>query len=178
MSSIQKIKSPILFFIRLRKLIKRKLWTAVVRLTCNKHGKVLYVNAKSWIGGNVTLGENCNFNGMNISSGGKVCIGNNFHSGADCKIIVQYHNYNQGKAIPYDDSYINKNVTIDDNVWIGERVIILGNVTIGEGAIIQAGSVVVSNIPKYAIAGGNPARVFKMRDIEHYERLKQLGKFH
>lgn len=36
-----------------------------------------------------------------------------------------------------------------------------GGVTIGEGAIIQAGSVVVSDIPKYAIAGGSPAKVFK-----------------
>jgi len=53
-----------------------------------------------------------------------------------------------------------------------------GNITIGEGAIIQAGSVVVSDIPKYAIAGGDPAKVFKYRDIEHYEKLKKEKKFH
>ena len=54
----------------------------------------------------------------------------------------------------------------------------MGGVTIGEGAIIQAGSVVVSNIPKYAIAVGHPAKVFKYRDIEHYKKLKEEGKFH
>ena len=53
----------------------------------------------------------------------------------------------------------------------------LAGVTIGEGAIIQAGSVVVSNIPDYAIAGGHPAKVFKYRDIEHYTKLKSEGKF-
>ncbi|HAS24023.1 MAG TPA: acetyltransferase, partial [Vibrio sp.] len=34
-----------------------------------------------------------------------------------------------------------------------------GGVTIGEGAVIAAGSVVTKNIPAFAIAGGNPARV-------------------
>lgn len=48
----------------------------------------------------------------------------------------------------------------------------------GEGAIIQAGAVVVKDIPPYAIAGGNPAKVFKYRDKEHYETLKAQGKFH
>jgi len=67
---------------------------------------------------------------------------------------------------------------IEDNVWLGHRVIILGGVTIGEGAIIQAGSVVVKDIPKYAIAGGHPAKVFKYRDIKHYNRLKKEKKFH
>jgi acetyltransferase-like isoleucine patch superfamily enzyme len=57
-------------------------------------------------------------------------------------------------------------------------VIILPGVTIHEGAIIQAGSVVVKDIEKCAIAGGHPAKVFKYRDIEHYEKLKKEGKFH
>lgn len=50
---------------------------------------------------------------------------------------------------------------------------ILPGVKIGEGAIIQAGSVVVKDIEKYAIAGGHPAKTFKYRDIDHYEKLKQ-----
>lgn len=53
----------------------------------------------------------------------------------------------------------------------------LGGITLGEGCIIQAGSVVTSSIPKFAIAGGAPARVFKMRDVAHYERLKADGCF-
>lgn len=130
------------------------------------------------MGSNVIIGKNCHFNGMNISGGGFVSIGDNFHSAADCEIIVSYHNYDTGEKIPYDDSLICKSMLIEDNVWVGYRVIILGGVKIGEGAIIQAGSVVVSDIPKYAIAGGNPARVFKMRDIDHYEKLKKQRRFH
>jgi len=93
-------------------------------------------------------------------------------------MITHIHNYDNGKAIPYDDTYIYKDITIEDNVWLGDRVIILGGVKIGEGAIIQAGSVVVSDVPKYAIAGGHPAKVFKYRDIEHYEKLKTEKRFH
>ena len=92
-------------------------------------------------------------------------------------MITQNHNYDTGTALPYDDSYIYKDIFIGDNVWLGNRVLILGGVTIGEGAIIQAGSVVVSDVPPCGIAGGNPAKVFKYRDQEHYYRLKQEGKY-
>lgn len=105
-------------------------------------------------------------------------IGDNFHSGPDCLFICQNHNFDKGEAIPYDSTYILRDITIEDNVWLGSRVIILGGVTIGEGAIIQAGSTVVSDIPKYAIAGGHPAKCFSERNIEHYEKLKAEGKFH
>ena len=93
-------------------------------------------------------------------------------------MISQNHNFNHGNKIPYDNTYICKDIEIEDNVWLGDRVIVLGGVKIGEGAIIQAGSVVVSNIPKYGIAGGHPAKVFSERDVSHYEALKDQGKFH
>jgi acetyltransferase-like isoleucine patch superfamily enzyme len=50
--------------------------------------------------------------------------------------------------------------------------LILGGVTIGDGAIIQAGAVVVRNIENFGIAGGNPAEVFKYRDVKSYKLLK------
>jgi len=93
-------------------------------------------------------------------------------------MISQNHNFNSGEAIPYDSTYIFKDIIIKDNVWLGSRVIVLGGVTVGEGAIIQAGSCVVSDIPDYAVAGGHPAKVFSYRDIDHYKKLKAAGKFH
>jgi chloramphenicol O-acetyltransferase type B len=136
------------------------------------------VNGKTTVFNNLILGHNVNFNGMFIKPGGTVTIGNNFHSGFDCLMIPRYHNYNSGKMIPYDDTHINKTITIENNVWIGDKVIILGGVRIGEGAIVQAGSCVVSDVPKYAIVGGHPAKVFKYRDIDHYLSLKEKKAFH
>ena len=114
---------------------------------------------------------------MSIQGNGKVVIGNYFHSGEDCLIITHNHNYDTGDSIPYDKTYIYKDVIIEDFVWIGSRVTILPGVRIGEGAVIQAGSVVSSDIPSYAVAGGNPAKVFKYRDIEHFKKLKEEQKF-
>jgi acetyltransferase-like isoleucine patch superfamily enzyme len=51
-------------------------------------------------------------------------------------------------------------------------------VHIGEGAIVAIGSVVVKDVPPYAIVGGNPAKVIKYRDIDHFNKLKKEKKFH
>ncbi len=140
------------------------------------NGKI-YINGYSKVNKNTELGKNVHMNGLKIYGTAKVVIGDNFHSGFGCELITDFHNYENAEKLPYDDKYIYKNIMIEDNVWLGSRVMILGGVTIGEGAIIQAGSVVVNNIPKYGIAGGHPAKVFKMRNIEHYENLKKDKKF-
>ena len=113
---------------------------------------------------------------MRIMGVGTVTIGDNFHSGAECVVIAEIHDYH-GTALPYDAKRIPKDVHIGDNVWLGYRVMVLGGVTIGEGAIVQAGSVVVRSIPPLAIAGGDPAEVFASRDVEHYERVRLERKF-
>lgn len=147
-------------------------------MNASKVGQNLYVNGFSIVTRYTCLGENVNFNGMKIFGNGIVEIGNNFHSGTECQMITQFHNFDNGNAIPYDDTYIIKNIKIEDNVWLGNRVMILGGVTLGEGAIVQAGSVVVKSIPKFAIAGGHPCEVFKFRDKNHYNSLKDLQKYH
>lgn len=54
-------------------------------------------------------------------------------------------------------------VVIGNDVWIGSGSTILSGIRIGDGAVIAANSVVVKDIPAYAIVGGNPAKVLKMR---------------
>lgn len=171
---IKNILKPVWLF---KQKLMRALYTKLVRMQCQSSEEKLTVNAKCIVSKTTVLGNNVNFNGMEIIGGGRVVIGDNFHSGRDCLMITQDHNYDTGEAVPYDQTYIYKDIHIEDNVWLGERVVLLGGITIGEGAIIQAGSVVVKSIPKYAIAGGHPAKVFKYRDIEHYELLKSAGKF-
>ena len=53
---------------------------------------------------------------------------------------------------------------IMEDVWIGARAIILpGCKRIGAHSIIGAGSVVTHDVPDYAIVGGNPAKVIRIR---------------
>ena len=48
--------------------------------------------------------------------------------------------------------------------WIGARAIILpGCKRIGAHSIIGAGAVVTKDVPDYAIVGGNPAKIIRMR---------------
>nr|WP_245000426.1 acyltransferase [Marinobacter daepoensis] len=157
--------------------LRRFFFRAIVLNQARECGRGLKVNSWSWVSKETKLADNVNFNGMSIRGSGSVVIGSNFHSGKDCLIISDIHNY-EGTEIPYDSGLIKKNVVIEDNVWVGDRVIVLGGVTISEGAIVQAGSVVTKDVPKCAIVGGHPAQVFKFRDIERYERLKDEGRFH
>ena len=119
--------------IRLIKNIKRLIYTNRVKLMSKSIGEDLKVNRNSKITKNTILGDNVNFNGISIKGNGKVTIGNNFHSGEECLIITDIHNYDHGNAIPYDSTYISKDIYIEDNVWVGSRVLILGGVNIGEG---------------------------------------------
>lgn len=140
-------------------------------------GKDLYVGGYSRVTKNTILKDYVCFNGMTIYGKGNVTIGSCFHSGVECMIITQNHDYDNGLFIPYGTEYEYKDVVIDDFVWLGSRVMILPGTHIGEGAIIQGGAVVHGEIPPYAIAGGNPATVFKYRDVEHFKKLKAEGKF-
>ncbi len=66
-------------------------------------------------------------------------------------------------------------VVIGNDVWIGAEAMILSGVTIGDGAVIGARSVVTKDVPPYAIVGGNPARVIRMRfDETTIARLQNL----
>ena len=115
---------------------------------------------------------------MYVQGAGSVTIGNYFHSGIQCMMITDNHNYDLGGAIPYDLTVIKKNIVIRDFVWIGNRALLVGPIEIGEGAIVAAGAVVTKDVPPYAIVGGNPAKIIKYRDIEHFEELKSKGCFH
>ena len=167
------MKTLLNFLRKVKRQLGKKYHTKQAIKNISYFGTLPNINYKSSFNGNTYLGNNCHFNGMQISGGGRVTIGDNFHSGSSCMMIAQNHNITGG-ALPYDNTYILKDIEIGDNVWLGNRVIILGGVKIGEGAIIQAGSVVVSDIP---IAGGHPAVVFSHRDSEHYFRLKNEEKF-
>lgn len=58
------------------------------------------------------------------------------------------------------------NIVIGNDVWLGYQSTILSGVTVGHGAIVGAKSVVTSDVPPYAIVGGNPARIIRMRHDE------------
>jgi acetyltransferase-like isoleucine patch superfamily enzyme len=72
--------------------------------------------------------------------------------------------YNTALGIAERETVPPHPLVISDDAWIGANSIILpGCRRIGRGAVIGAGSVVTKDIPDYAIAAGNPARVLRFR---------------
>ena len=59
--------------------------------------------------------------------------------------------------------------------WIETNVIVMNGVKIGHGAIVGTGSVVVKDVPPYAVVGGNPAHIIRYRyDKDIIARLLKL----
>ncbi|MCF3638893.1 CatB-related O-acetyltransferase [Rhizobium sp. TRM95111] len=56
-----------------------------------------------------------------------------------------------------------KDTVVGHDVWIGQNAAIMPGVHVGAGAIVAAASVVVRDVPAYAVVGGNPAAIIRMR---------------
>ncbi|QZT38407.1 Vat family streptogramin A O-acetyltransferase [Halosquirtibacter xylanolyticus] len=64
---------------------------------------------------------------------------------------------------------------VGNDVWIGTNVTIMPGIKIGDGAIIASKSVVTKDVAPYAVVGGNPACLIKMRFSEKIvNRLLEL----
>ena len=178
---IEKVGYFFIFFVynRIKEKYQCNVYTYYTYRKGGKVGDNLKVNGKiKGVGRNVEIGDNCNFNnGTLILGKGEVKIGDYFHCGNQLTIITQNHNFDTGDAIPYS-GYNLKSVVIKNFVWCGHQVTILPGVTIGEGAIIAACSVVTKDVPDYAIFGGNPAKLIRMRDIKHFKEMQAKGKYH
>jgi acetyltransferase-like isoleucine patch superfamily enzyme len=112
-----------------------------------------------------------------IHCAGGVAIGRYVHIGHALSVYSTNHNYQNAQRIPYDEHDLIEPVEIGDFVWIGANVSIMPGVSVGEGAVLGGGSVVTKDVPKYAVMGGNPARVLKYRDATHFDDLKKQEKF-
>jgi virginiamycin A acetyltransferase len=68
---------------------------------------------------------------------------------------------------------------VGHDVWFGYDSLIMPGITIGSGAIIASRAVVTQNVPAYAIVGGNPAKIIRMRFADAtIEQLLQLEWWH
>lgn len=109
------------------------------------------------VGNHSELGTRCV-----IQSG--VQIGDDVIMGPDIKIYTKNHNYAAlDKPIRAQGESDIMPVIIGNDVWIGANVIILPGRKIGNHAVLAAGSVITKDIPDYAVVGGNPAKIIKMR---------------
>ena len=109
----------------------------------------LIIGENSWIDGDVslysvdaiTIGDNAV-----ISNGAFICTASHDISSKTFELIT-------------------KPIIIENSVWICSAAMLMPGVKISEGAIIAAGAVVVKHVAPWTVAGGNPAKVVKKREI-------------
>lgn len=111
----------------------------------------------------IIIGANSRIHGTCIHAKKSIVIGKNCLIAANTQIMDSNAHYPSFDNV---DNRINtfdngKAITIEDNVWIGANCYILPGVIIGEGSIISANSVVIKDVPKMCLAGGNPAKIIK-----------------
>lgn len=115
----------------------------------------------------ITIGNNCSIHDYaHVTAINEIRIGNNVRTGKNVLITDNSHgvsSYELLETAPnYRPLYSKGPVIIEDNVWIGAKSSIMPGVRIGRGAIIGAGSIVTKDIPDFALAAGNPAKVIRI----------------
>ena len=120
--------------------------------------------------GNITIGNNCDFNGICIVSYKRVRIGDNCQFASSTMIAdTDFHPVDNAERLkqmtgePFDYAKVKKDdIIIGDNCWVGWGCIILKGAKIGNNSIVAAGSVVLGKeYPPNSIIAGNPAQVVK-----------------
>ncbi|MBT8544363.1 acyltransferase [Polynucleobacter paneuropaeus] len=124
----------------------------------------------------ISIGNNVSINvGSYISGEGGLSIGNDVLIGPGVKVT------SAGHAIDGCHDLIALNpityglVVIEDGAWLGAGSVVLPGRKIGKGAVVGAGAVVTEDIPPFAVAVGNPARVVRYRS-RVYESDANLSK--
>lgn len=90
-------------------------------------------------------------------------VGDRTTFGPGCMVTAADYGLARDQRIT-DQPMIERDVVIGPDCWIGAKAVITAGVTLGEGCVIGAGSIVTRDVPAFAIAGGVPAKVLKMRE--------------
>jgi len=131
-------------------------------------GVMLFDHVRLLLGGadaRLELGNRVVINvGSYISGEGGLFIDDDVMIGPHVRVL------SAGHEIHGHDQVVGRNpitygpIRIGRGAWIAGGATILEGLTIGEGAVVGAGSVVARDVPAFAVAVGNPARVVHYRE--------------
>ena len=121
------------------------------------------------IGRYCAIADRCEMMGLNHPTNRLSMSGIDYSRDVPFRIFER----DQGVSFPKKAPGVNAKATIIGNdVWMGSGVLVRLGVTIGDGAVIAARSIIVKDVPPYAVVAGSPAIVKKYRfDDKMIERL-------
>jgi len=127
-----------------------------------KLGNRCFVGAHAYVTDTVHLGDFCTINPF-ATLRGDIRGGDGIRIGSYACLMGFNHGYADTTRPIWQQAHTRKGIVLGDDIWIGAHVSILDGVKVGSHSILAAGAVVTKDVPDYAIVGGNPARVIRMR---------------
>jgi putative colanic acid biosynthesis acetyltransferase WcaF len=98
--------------------------------------------------------------GVTVYNPGRVTVGRHTVVSQDVYLCAGTHDYTKA-----DLPLRRPPITIGNGVWVCAGAFVCPGVTIGDNTVIGARAVVVKDVPAGVVAGGNPARVIKPREM-------------
>ena len=138
-----------------------------------------HIQSGAKIGGNTTIGQNVNI-ANNVIIGNNVKIQNNvsiyegveIHDYVFCGPSIVFTNILKPRSeFPQNKSELYQKTLVRKSASIGANATILCGITIGSYAFVGAGTVVLSDVPDFALIVGNPGKIIGWVD-EKGNRLK------
>ena len=123
-------------------------------------GDGCHIGAEVFMHGPILLGDGVAINARSHLDGGSAGI----VIGAQTRVApgVQLFAFNHGidaAAFVKDQPVVSDGIVIGEDAWIGANVCVTDGVRIGDHAVVGMGAVVTKDVPDWAVAAGNPARV-------------------
>lgn len=120
----------------------------------------LFSQSDTEIGSGVYIGPQCNIGRCHVGANTLLASGVHVMSG------TRQHVFDELDIPIRDQGGEFHKVHIGEDCWVGNGALVMAN--LGKHCVIGAGAVVTSDIPDFAIAVGNPARIVRSR--KHDER--------
>jgi gamma-carbonic anhydrase len=145
-----------------------------------------YIAPGAMVLGRVTLGPevsvwfNCVLRGdlapIEIGAGSNIQDLATIHiEGAEERVDGSERGVSIGRSVTVGHNCVIHSCVLEDECLIGMGAVVMGGARVGRGAIVGAGAVVLegTQVPPYALAVGNPARVKKTYDPALIPELTQ-----
>lgn len=142
----------------------------------NGHTEI-YIGNNVWLGGRVDITSGRFLDNPKLIIKDNAQVGWNVHMTVNQEVVIEENarisfdcRISDSDGHPREADLRRSNAALDPkdirpvricrDAWIGNGSHIMKGVTIGEGAVVGANSVVITDVPPYALAMGNPAEVY------------------